>query len=75
MYRGAAISSLLGTHFYADYCAGWVRSFRYANNAATEQQEWSFGALGNILSFGEDADGELYILSANGTVYRIVAAP
>jgi glucose/arabinose dehydrogenase len=75
VYRGAAIPSLQGTYFYADYCAGWVRSFRYANNAATEQQEWAFGALGNILSFGEDADGELYILSANGAVYRIMTAP
>ncbi len=75
VYRGAAIPALQGTYFYADYCAGWVRSFRYANNAATEQQEWAFGALGNILSFGEDAAGELYILSANGTVYRIVVAP
>jgi hypothetical protein len=52
-----------------------VRSFRYANGAATEQQEWGFGNLGNILSFGQDAAGELYILSANGSVYRIVAAP
>jgi glucose/arabinose dehydrogenase len=72
VYRGAAIPSLQGTYFYADYCSGWVRSFRYANGAATEQQEWGFGNLGNILSFGQDAAGELYILSANGTVYRIV---
>jgi hypothetical protein len=24
-----------------------------------------------VLSFGEDASGELYVLSANGTVYRL----
>jgi glucose/arabinose dehydrogenase len=72
VYRGAAIPSLQGTYFYADYCQGWVRSFRYANGAATEQQEWGFGNLGNILSFGQDAAGELYILSANGTVYQVV---
>jgi glucose/arabinose dehydrogenase len=72
VYRGAAIPSLQGTYFYADYCRGWVRSFRYSNGAATDQTEWDFGNLGNILSFGEDAAGELYILSANGTVFRIV---
>jgi glucose/arabinose dehydrogenase len=72
VYRGAAMPALQGTYFYADYCQGWVRSFRYANGAATEPQEWDFGDLGNILSFGQDAAGELYILSANGTVYRIV---
>ena len=75
VYRGAAIPSLQGTYFYGDYCAGWVRSFRYASGAATEQQDWAFGNLGSILSFGEDASGELYILSANGTVYKIVPAP
>jgi glucose/arabinose dehydrogenase len=74
-YRGAAMPSLQGTYFYADYCSGWVRSFRYANNAATEPRDWDFGNLGNILSFGEDAVGELYVLSANGTVNRIVPAP
>jgi glucose/arabinose dehydrogenase len=75
VYRGAAMPSLQGTYFYADYCNGWVRSFRYANGAATEPQAWGFGNIGNILSFGQDAGGELYILSASGTVYRIVPAP
>jgi glucose/arabinose dehydrogenase len=74
VYRGAAISSLPGTYFYADYCNGWLRSFRIANGAATERHDWAFGDLGNILSFGEDAAGELYILSANGTVYQILSA-
>src|SRR6476469_2951873 len=28
VYRGAAIPALQGHYFYADYCSGWVRSFR-----------------------------------------------
>ncbi len=75
VYRGDEIPALHGTYFYADYCDGWVRSFRYANGVATEQQDWNFGNLGSILSFGEDAAGELYILSANGTAYRVVEGP
>jgi hypothetical protein len=75
VYRGAAMPSLQGTYFYADYCDGWVRSFRYANGAATDRQDRDFGNLGSIFSFGEDAAGELYILSANDTVYKIVPAP
>jgi glucose/arabinose dehydrogenase len=78
VYRGAAIPALQGTYFYADYCAGWVRSFRYDNGTASAQQEWDFGDLGQILSFGEDSAGELYILSVlsgNGGVYRIVPNP
>jgi glucose/arabinose dehydrogenase len=73
VYRGRRIPSLQGAYFYADYCDGWVRSFRYANGGVTERQEWGFGDLGNIVSFGEDAEKELYIVSANGTVYRIVS--
>jgi glucose/arabinose dehydrogenase len=76
VYRGSAIPSLAGHYFYADFCAGWVRSFRLAGSAPADEQEWS--ALrpgGQIPSFGEDARGELYILSTSGTVHRIVQNP
>ena len=74
VYRGSAIPDLVGTYFYADFCSGWVRSFRYAGGQVTEAASWS--ALvpgGGIPSFGEDGHGELYVLSADGGVYRIVA--
>jgi len=28
-----------------------------------------------VASFGEDSAGELYVLDAGGSVYRVVAAP
>jgi glucose/arabinose dehydrogenase len=74
VYRGAAIPGLAGTYFYSDYCGGWVRSFKYAGGAATEAGSWSALAPGGgVPSFGEDAAGELYVLSAEGGVYRVVA--
>jgi glucose/arabinose dehydrogenase len=75
VYRGAAIPSIAGRYFYADYCAGFIRSFRYDNGTAADKQTHSFGSIGSIPSFGEDASGEIYVLSASGRVYRIVAAP
>jgi len=73
VYRGLAIPGIQGTYFYADYCAGWVRSFAYQNGQATNQTDWaSLRPNGYITSFGEDAQGELYILTAQGGVYRIV---
>jgi hypothetical protein len=74
VYRGSAIPGLVGHYFFADYCEGWVGSFRVDGQRAEDRTEWALGNLGNILSFGEDAAGELYILSQNGSVYRIESA-
>lgn len=75
VYRGRAIPALRGTYFYADFCSGFVRSFRWVNGQATEQKEYP-GFLpngSNPNSFGEDADGELYVTTEGGVLYRIVA--
>jgi glucose/arabinose dehydrogenase len=72
-YRGNRIPAILGHYFYSDYCAGFLRSFRYENGQAVDRRSWDVGGLGSVLSFGEDAAGELYVLSANGRVYRLEA--
>jgi len=73
VYRGSAIPALQGHYFYADYCTGFVRSFRLENGAAADQYSWPSLEPGvGIPSFGRDAAGELYILGTNGVVYRIV---
>ena len=73
VYRGAAIPDLQGHYFYADYCEGWVRSFRLQDGQAVESQQWPTLAPGGAVpSFGQDAAGELYVLSAEGRVFRIV---
>ncbi len=74
IYRGTAIPEIAGHYFYSDYCAGWVKSFRYASGAVSDNRSWEMGNVGSVTSFGEDASGELYIVSANGRVYRIVRA-
>ncbi len=75
VYRGEAIPALRGHYFYGDYCAGWVRSFRYAGGQPADQRSWEVGDVGNVLTFGEDAAGELYLGSSNGRVYRFAPAP
>ena len=76
VYRGSAIPGIRGTYFYSDYCSGWVRSFVYQNGQAAQQTDWvSLRPGGNVTSFGEDTQGELYILTAQGGVYRIIAVP
>ena len=76
VYRGAdpALADVVGHYFFSDYCTGWLRSIRLdAAGRVVEEREWDVGPLGPVLSFGEDAAGRLYVLSGNGTVYRVEA--
>jgi glucose/arabinose dehydrogenase len=71
VYRGSAIPDLQGSYFYSDLCGGWVRSFRYNGAKVTDQVDWAL-STGGTYSFGEDAQGELYVLSVTNTIYKIV---
>ena len=76
VYRGSAIPDLQGLYFFGDYCEGWVRSFRYISGAAIELTDWPSLRPGGLLtSFGEDAAGELYVLSSSGGVFKVVPDP
>lgn len=72
VYRGEDVPSLRGRYLYADFCSGWIRSFRLDGGRVVDQFELPLGDLGQITSFGEDARSEVYIVSRAGTVYRIV---
>jgi len=72
VYRGRKIPEIAGQYFFADYCGGWVRSVSYANGRGTASHRWLDRGNGSITSFGEDGQGELYICSSNGRVYRII---
>jgi glucose/arabinose dehydrogenase len=74
VYRGQAIPGLRGHYLYADYCQGWVRSFRYADGQAVDKRSYPLPGVGNISSFGEDSQRELYVISHRGTVHRIAPA-
>ena len=75
VYRGSAIPDVVGDYFFADYCRGWIRSLRLGSVDAVEVRDWDLGALGQITSFGEDAAGELYILTETGRLYRLASVP
>ena len=77
VYRGKAIPDLAGTYFYGDFCAGWIRSFRLSGGVATEHKDWTsdLGTVGALSSFGIGPDGELYVVSLNGSIYKLVVEP
>lgn len=72
VYRGTQLPELAGHYFYSDYCSAFLRSFLLQNGVATQLRDWGITPPGAITSFGEDASGELYILTQAGGVFRIV---
>jgi glucose/arabinose dehydrogenase len=72
LYRGAAIPALRGAYLYTDYCGNGVRAtvVNASGNASDAVQLTD--QPGSIVSFGEDANGEIYVCSLSGNaVYRI----
>jgi glucose/arabinose dehydrogenase len=81
VYRGSAIPGLQGTYFFADFITGQIWSFRYENGVMTQFTDRTaelapgVGSIGNIASFGENANGELYIIDYDGEIYVMVPEP
>jgi hypothetical protein len=74
VYRGSAIPGLQGTYFAGDYSSGRIWSFKVVNGQATQVQERTseLAGLGGFSSFGEDANGEIYVsVLFSGKVFRI----
>ena len=75
VYRGGGIPALQGTYLFGDYCVGDIRGLLQRNGVKLDERSLGATVPGNsITSFGQDNDGELYVLSAGGSVYRIGAA-
>ncbi len=73
--RGTRVPGLRGRYVYADFCSGRVWSMRAGPRPGGVREET--GRLGvslsNVTSFGEGANGDLYLI-ANGSLYRFTAA-
>ncbi len=70
VYRGSAVPGARGRYFYGDYCSGKVLSLKVASGRVTDTRREPFTVPG-LSSFGENARGELYLTSLEGTVHRL----
>jgi glucose/arabinose dehydrogenase len=75
VYRGHAVPALAGQYVYADYCSGWIRSVPADSVGIARPRLWDVARPGAISSFGLDARSELYVLTLDGTIDRVVARP
>ena len=62
VYRGSAIPWLNGVYVYGDFCSGKVFGLRYVDGAVVEHRQLLDTGL-HIISFAQDNNGELYLLS------------
>ncbi|QQM44878.1 PQQ-dependent sugar dehydrogenase [Streptomyces liliifuscus] len=70
VYRGKAIPALKGQYVFSDYCDGTLRTLRMANGKVTGESDLGVNG-GEVISFVQDGDGELYVLAIGGSVSRI----
>ncbi|MFN0149192.1 MAG: PQQ-dependent sugar dehydrogenase [bacterium] len=82
-YRGSAIPELAGHYFFGDLCSNQIWTIRVVGGVATNLTDRTAdiapgGGLDilGITSFGEDADGEIYICdNVDGEVWKIIPDP
>lgn len=79
VYRGKALPQIAGQYFYADYCTAIVRSLKWAGGAVESSWDWKAALdpdskLARVASFGEDQDGELFVVTHDGPIYKLVSA-
>ncbi|ROQ59494.1 glucose/arabinose dehydrogenase [Streptomyces sp. 840.1] len=70
VYRGDAIAGLKGTYVFSDYCDGTIRTLQIENGEVTGEGDLGVQG-GEVISFVEGGDGELYVLAIGGSISRI----
>jgi len=83
VYRGSR-PELQGEYFFADFCADRIWSFPWLGREEIpggDVSEWTgllqpdAGSLVALTAIGEDAQGELLLLSREGSLFRVVPEP
>jgi glucose/arabinose dehydrogenase len=70
VYRGTVSPKIFGKYIYADFGSGRIWSL--SKSAGNFVNALEMDTNQNISSFGEGADGELYVVGLGGTVSRLV---
>ena len=71
VYRGSRLPSLSGAYVYGDFCSGRIWALRASSGALVEHKLLVDTAI-SLSAFGENPEGELFMLSFDRTIYRFV---
>jgi glucose/arabinose dehydrogenase len=64
------LTSLGGSFLYSDLCDGELRAFTYANGQAGDNRDLGLN-VDKPTSFGEGPDGRVYLVTNDGSLYRL----
>lgn len=71
VYRGNALPAWDGVYLYGDYCSGRIWGL-IRNLDGDWEAELLFETSFRITSFGEDEDGEVYLVDYGGVLHQLV---
>jgi hypothetical protein len=71
VYRGRALPGLVGAYVYGDFGSGRIWMLEY-NGASVIDQRLLLDTGRSISSFGQDQQGELYVIDYGGEVLKVV---
>lgn len=72
VYRGQAIPELQGAYIYTDFCNGTIYALALDAEGQVAQDVDTGLEVEQPVSFGQGPDGELYVLSLTGDIFRII---
>ena len=74
VYRGPDAPALDGVYVYGDLCTGEIRGLLSRAGLVLDDRDLGIGVEpGSLVSFGEGEDGELFVLTLDGALSRVVA--
>ena len=69
VYRGERIPTLGGVYLFGDFCTGQIVGLqRLGDGTLLVADVVTDRGVGSIVSFGQDADGEVYVLGSGGSI-------
>ncbi len=78
VYRGVCLPDIAGRYFFGDYLGEQIYTFEYQGGAATNLEDITSDIdpnsdIAGLTSFGTDGFGEIYVISRDGKIFKVVA--
>ena len=74
VYRGSTIPDLDGWYVFGDFITGQLYAVPEDSPIGTDPVEMADTSL-QIVSFGQDQDGEIYVVDFSGSLHRVIETP